>query len=214
VSTLTDPGAAEAVGNACRALSPFFLYEPDRPEVREALATWKGSAAALRAEWPFVTEEQAARDFDDIEAGLETDADDLGLRAEYARLIGGPQHRVAPPWGSVYTDKDGVVFGATTLELRSWLRAHGIASAYGTARAEDHIGALLDLAGYVADHDRELLAEFLEQHVLMWSHHYFAKLIPETRHPLYRGAVQLADDTLEGVRVEFDLHPRVVRFYR
>ena len=34
---------------------------------------------------------------------------------EYRRLFVGPGHLPAPPWGSVYTDRECVIFGEATL---------------------------------------------------------------------------------------------------
>ena len=59
--------------------------------------------------------------------GLAAGYVDEDLYWEYRRLFVGPQAKVAPPWGSVYLDKDQVIFGASTMEPKrlvgsSWYR--------------------------------------------------------------------------------------------
>lgn len=66
-------------------------------------------------------------------ASLDCDnADAVGLALsdalvwEYRRLFVGPAAKAAPPWGSVYTDRECVIFGRSTLALREWLRHVGV----------------------------------------------------------------------------------------
>lgn len=99
------------------------------------------------------------------------------LAAAYQQLFVGPQHLVAPPWGSVYTDRDCVVFGASTLELRTWMRSNGISMNTGESEPEDHLGLLLQQMAFLAENKPRLLDEFLRLHVLTWSHHYLEELV-------------------------------------
>lgn len=77
-------------------------------------------------------------------------AADDDLTWEYRRLFIGPGAKPAPPWGSVYTDRECVVFGATTLELRAWMREHGVARTADEKTPEDHIGLMLALMAWLA----------------------------------------------------------------
>ena len=79
--------------------------------------------AQAAVEWPFVDEAEARCDLDLMRSGLAEGIDADGLVWEYRRLFIGPAPKPAPPWGSVYTDRECVVFGATTLELRAWMRS-------------------------------------------------------------------------------------------
>ena len=69
-------------------------------------------------------------------------------RQEYRRLFVGPAPKPAPPWGSVYTDRECVVFGESTLALRAWMRAQGIARLVDDKTPEDHIGLMLVLMAW------------------------------------------------------------------
>ena len=45
---------------------------------------------------------------------------------EFMRLLRGAGFSPAPPWGSVYMDRDKVMYGRTWVMLRDWMRAHGV----------------------------------------------------------------------------------------
>ena len=126
----TDENRAvlDAVAFAGDALAPFFLQDPltgDAGASFEAMAALDPAAAA--AEWPFAEEGEAREALGLMVAGLAGGAGDEGLAWEYRRLFVGPAPKPAPPWGSVYTDRECVVFGASTLELRAWMRGRGVA---------------------------------------------------------------------------------------
>lgn len=213
-----DAQVREQVSFAGGMLGPLFLNDPktDADAVEtliRAFAALDVSAAA--AEWPFVGE-AAARALgemrDGAHAAIEEDMD--ALMWEYRRLFVGPGRKPAPPWGSVYTDRECVVFGESTLALRAWMRAHGIERLGGTADPEDHIGYLLLLMAWVAEHRPELLGEFLRDHVLTWSSHFLEQLEEAAEHAFYRGLASLARMTLEGIGETLALEVVHPRFYR
>ncbi|WP_270298211.1 molecular chaperone TorD family protein, partial [Eggerthella sinensis] len=120
----------------------------------------------------------------------------------------------APPWGSVYTDRECVVFGATTLELRAWMRAHGVQRASDERTPEDHIGLMLGLMAYLARTQPGDLDGFLRLHLLPWSSHLLSALEEAAEHPFYEGLALLANSSLEGIRQVRDLDVVQPRFYR
>ncbi|GHK51847.1 hypothetical protein KPZU09_15830 [Klebsiella pneumoniae] len=65
-----------------------------------------------------------------------------------ARLFIGPWALPAPPRGSVWLDKESVLFGDSTLALRQWMRENGIALEADGNEPEDHFGTVL-LGGMV-----------------------------------------------------------------
>lgn len=78
------------------------------------------------------------------------------------RLFIGPWALPAPPWGSVWLDKESVLFGDSTLALREWMRASGIALALERNEPEDHFGTLLLLAAWLCETNQdELFAQLL-----------------------------------------------------
>lgn len=168
------------------------------------------------------------------------------LTWEYRRLFVGPGVKLAPPWGSVYTDRDRVVFGASTLELRAWMREHGVArtadqvtkrlvgkeasqevrraadgatdlvtdQAEAVREPEDHIGLMLALMAWLAQHQPESLSEYLELHLLTWAGHYLDELAHAVRHPFYEGLARLTKASLGGLQEALSLEVVEPKFYR
>ena len=136
-------------------LGPLFLHDPEHDAQvvaagLEALATLDVEAAAK--DWPFVSAEDAERALALMHEGLAEGTKSDALVWEYRRLFVGPLAKPAPPWGSVYTDKDMVVFGASTMQLRDWMRRNGIAIEKGESdEPEDHIGTMLVLLAWLAE---------------------------------------------------------------
>lgn len=210
----TDP-VLDAVAFAGDALAPFFLQDPltgDAGASFEAVAALDPAAAA--AEWPFAEEGEAREALGLMVAGLAGGAGDDGLAWEYRRLFVGPAPKPAPPWGSVYTDRECVVFGESTLALRAWMRAQGIERLVDDKTPEDHIGLMLVLMAWIARNRPEVLDDFLRLHLLPWSSHFLDELAEAAEQPFYEGLARLAKASLEGIQSERALDVAYPRFYR
>lgn len=208
-------GAMAAVAFIGASLAPFFLNDPrtgDAADAFAALAELDAEAAA--AEWPFVEEAEARASLAAMVRGLAAGADNEELVWEYRRLFVGPGHLPAPPWGSVYTDRECVVFGEGTLELRAWMRAHGVRRTTDERTPEDHIGLMLALMSYLARNQPDDLDEFLQIHLLTWSSHFLDQLVEAADHPFYEGLARLAKASLEGIQQARDIDVTYPRFYR
>ncbi len=204
----------EPVAFLGEATGSLFLYEPGSIEAApfyEALGALEAEQAA--AEWPFVTPGQAREAFALICEGIVSGVDD-GLTDEYRRLFVGPAPKAAPPWGSVYTDRECVIFGATTLALRAWLREVGIQGPGNGKEPEDHIGLMLLLMSWIARHRPELLDGYLADHLLPWAPHFLGVVQRETQHPFFQGLALLTASSLEGIQDALSLDVTVPRFYR
>lgn len=135
-----DEKTLEGIAFAGRTLGPLFRHDPllDREKVEALYVTLaRSNPTALCEEWPFVAPDEALEPITDMVRGAKRFEDELAvdneslaatssLADEYRRLFVGPAKKAAAPWGSVYTDRDQVVFGLSTLELREWLRKNGI----------------------------------------------------------------------------------------
>lgn len=214
---VVDANALEAVAFVGRTLAPFFLSDPEHdasaigPAV-EALSSLDVEGAA--ADWPFVDAAQARRALSLMKEGANE-----GIRSkenvwEYRRLFVGPGKKPAPPWGSVYTDRECVVFGETCLSLRRWMRENGIERLSEEREPEDHIGLLLLLMAWVAEHRPGLVVDLLRLHILPWSSHMLMQLESAASAPLYEGLSSLARLSLEGMQREFGIDVDYPRFYR
>lgn len=198
-------------------LSQFFLNDPSTGALDDALAAMEAlDVDAAAVEWPFVEQDAAKCGLARMNEGAKQRHEDDGesLKWEYRRLFVGPQALPAPPWGSVYTDRDCVVFGESTLALRSWMRARGVQRLSDEKTPEDHIGLVLAMAGWLAAEKPELVGEFLRLHVLPWSGHMLDELESAAEHPFYEGLAAIANASLAGMQDAFGLEVAVPRFYR
>lgn len=210
-----DDETLEAVAFIGEALAPFFLNDPVKGEAGEAFTAMAAlDPEAAAAEWPFAEAGEARECLDLMVRGLAAGADDDALVWEYRRLFVGPAPKPAPPWGSVYTDRECVVFGASTLELRAWMRAHGIARTVDEKTPEDHIGLMLALMAWIAREQPADLAEYLRLHLLTWAPHFLEQLAEAAGHPFYEGLARLTASSLEGIREALALEVAYPRFYR
>ncbi|WP_080801941.1 Tat proofreading chaperone DmsD [Arabiibacter massiliensis] len=210
-----DDETLEAVAFVGDALAPFYLNDPVKGEAGEAFAAMAAlDADAAAAEWPFAEPAVARECLGMMVRGLAAGVEDDALVWEYRRLFVGPAPKPAPPWGSVYTDRECVVFGASTLELRAWMRAHGVARTVDEKTPEDHIGLMLALMAWIAREQPADLAEYLRLHLLTWAPHFLDQLAEAAGHPFYEGLARLTRSSLEGVREALGLEVAVPRFYR
>lgn len=119
------------------------------------------------------------------------------LTDAWQRLFIGPWALPAPPWGSVWLDKECVLFGDSTLALRQWLRDNNIAFEMQQNEPEDHIGTLLQLAAWLAEQGKtQACDELLAWHLLPWSGRFLAVLEEHAQHPFWQALARLAQLTL------------------
>jgi TorA maturation chaperone TorD len=196
-----------------QTLAPLFLEDPladGAGVVLDAFASLEVTEAAN--EWPFVLPSEIEPSLEKMRKGASGD------RAEaseaYRRLFIGPGRKEASPWGSVYTDRDGVMFGSAEIALHDWLSANGVSVSGGHALPDDHIGTMLQLMAWLAVQRPELVRTFLETHFLTWASHYLELLRSVSRHPLYEGLAEVTDATLSGVSSSLQLNVQPARFYR
>lgn len=201
-----------------RSLGPFFRLDPKRD--MDAILPSYTAIAQLDAwqaadEWPFVSNDEAFRVLCLMQEGLEDDFDERGVITEYRRLFVGPGRKAAPPWGSVYTDKDCVMFGASWVALRAWMRANGVTmGAEDSGEPEDHIGLMLEFMAWLADERPELLSDFLRLHLLPWAGHFLDIVAEVAHHAFFEGLALLTKASLDGIQRELALDVETPRFYR
>lgn len=210
-----EEGNAEAIAFVGETLGPLFLQDPktgDAGAALQALADLEVAAAA--AEWPFAEEAEALSDLGLMKEGLAPGIDNEDLVWEYRRLFIGPGPKPMPPWGSVYLDRECVVFGTSTLALRAWMREQGIERLADDKTPEDHLGLMLVLMAWIARNRPEVLDDYLRLHLLTWSEHFLDGLAKAAQHPFYEGLARLTNASLEGIRKDRALEVVYPRFYR
>lgn len=119
------------------------------------------------------------------------------LPQAWQRLFIGPYALPSPPWGSVWLDRESVLFGDSTLALRQWMRENGIQFVMQQNEPEDHFGSLLLLAAWLAENGRHHECEqLLAWHLFPWSSRFLDVFIDHAGHPFYQALGQLARLTL------------------
>lgn len=198
-------------------LGPLFTEDPKLGHAQDlyrALAELEADAAA--EEWPFaaVTENRKAVESSLVlmQRGLASDQGDLV--DEHRRLFVGPGHKAAAPWGSVYLDSEGVIFGWSSIALHDWMRQNGIERRAKDRMPEDHIGLMFELMAWLALERPELLRTYLEEHFCTWAPHYLEELERASECSFFQGLARLARVSLAGISKELDLNVTVLKFYR
>lgn len=196
-------------------LGSFFLEEPKGDLIEPMLEAFTGlDVTEASIAWPCVPREQAAACLRLMRLDWSSHKERSSLLDEYRRLFVGPGKMPAPPWGSVYTDREGVVFGGTTLEFRRWMRENGIERLSSEATPEDHIGLTLKLLAWLSYEKPQLVKEYLGLHLLPWAPHFLEKVAQGARHDFYKGLALLTKASLEGLgrSLSVEIMPR--KLYR
>ena len=130
---------------------------------------------------------------------------------EYTRLFIGPVSLVAPPWESVYGQKDAMLFQESTLEVRNTYRQYGLIPEGYPHVADDslalelHFMALLAQRGldaFYAGKNDDLTADltgssdFLKKHLLVWVPKFLERMKGAKTNILYPQMCLVLDEFL------------------
>jgi len=184
-----------AIAVCCRILGALFYLQPDDPVVQPILAFL--DEGTLPQTWPFGSEEELTRVGRDMRRAKLADGGIKAMVEEYQYLFTGPDHLEAPPWGSVYRDEEGLLFGETTLEVRDFLASEGFVLNTVHNEPDDHIGLLFWAAAWFAEKQQpSALRKLLEDHILPWSDEYLKRFVAAANNPFYKNLGILARLTL------------------
>ena len=124
------------------------------------------------------------------------------LHWDYTRMLIGPFELLAPPWESIYVQKETLLFQNCTINVRKAYESFGFAISKENLEAEDHIGLELDFVYHLNKlaidssnkaklHEVKYLlnfqAEFLNEHLLKFSSKFCEKMISNAETQFYRG---------------------------
>jgi TorA maturation chaperone TorD len=181
------------IGVTGKILGALLYFPPESPQVQPLIRLLAQEDGL--AQWPDLSNALSAAIANDIAASATYPE---SLSDAFQRLFIGPYALPAPPWGSVYLDKESVLFGSSTLQLRQWMQSHGIAPHFDQAEPEDHIGLMLMMAAWLEEQEPQWLPEFLGDHLLCWSGRYLERLQQGAQHPFYQAIALLTRATLQG----------------
>lgn len=205
-------GRYEQLAPSAGILGTLFYHDPEAEQSASALRALEAEETPIA--WPYGQPE--------AEACLKRMADYReshslhDIHKAYNRLFIGPTKLPAPPWGSVYTDPESVIFGNETLAIRRWMRSNCLKMNLRDKEPEDHFGLILLMLSWAATNDvsDESIDELLEQHLLPWAGRFLDVLIATCDNGFYEALSELARVTLADWEKRFDLHPALVRLSR
>ena len=173
---MKDVSHRESFAFSARVLGALFYFAPDSEQAAPLVQAL--TAGEWVQDWPLPSE--TLRPVADTFAA----SADEPLRDAWQRLFIGPYALPAPPWGSVWLDRESVLFGDSTLALRQWMRENAIAFEMQQNEPEDHFGTLLLLAAWLAENGREAeCAQLLAWHLLPWSTRFLTVFVENANHP-------------------------------
>jgi TorA maturation chaperone TorD len=179
----------EGFAFTARVLGALFYFAPDSEQAAPLVAAL--TEGDWQQDWPLPSGQLAPV------AEILRQPSDEALPDAWQRLFIGPWALPAPPWGSVWLDRESVLFGDSTLALRQWMRDNGIAFEMAQNEPEDHFGTLLLLAAWLAETGRDAERDqLLAWHLLPWSTRFLTLFVENAGHPFYRALGQLAQLTL------------------
>ncbi|WP_040977176.1 Tat proofreading chaperone DmsD [Necropsobacter massiliensis] len=147
-------------------------------------------------------------------AFIRSTADVKQLTAQYQQLFVGANKLPAPPWGSAYLDKEATSVASSLLDMRDFLQKNRIELSLPCNQPEDHFGLMLMLLAFLAENQPHLLAEYLTQHLLPWSHRFLTLLAEQQTSDFYAGLALLADALLDYWRQAMGLQVKAMPLYR
>lgn len=186
---MNDVQHNDALAFSARVLGALFYFAPDSALAEPLVGAFRDGEWA--AQWPYAVENADA-----LSAAFAADSDE-SLAQAWQRLFIGPAALPSPPWGSVWLDRENVLFGDSTLALRQWMRENQIAFDVEQNEPEDHIGTLLMLAAWLVENDRQQACEqLLAWHLLPWAPRFLNEFVEKADHPFFTALGQLAQQTL------------------
>lgn len=191
----------ENVAITAKVLGNFFYFPLDHENNKIFISALKNNV------------EKTPSLFSDFILSLE-DANKDALYADFQLLFEGSQ-MPAPPWGSVYLDREKVIFGDSTLRLRQFLSVHNMLLDTGMREPEDQFGlTLMALASIIEQtNDMAIACDLLGKHLLPWAFHYLELAQGHSQTKVYRALISLTANWLKNLQMEMDVTPHAYQLY-
>ncbi|MGQ9510111.1 MAG: TorD/DmsD family molecular chaperone [Thermodesulfobacteriota bacterium] len=130
----------------------------------------------------------------------------LELAREYTRLfINAFPHVVAPPYASVYMEKNGRIFGRTASEVLQFYHQNGFTIKEDLKDLPDHIAHEFEFLAILTAKEaetsgidrvrlEEIQIEFFSRFILPWINSFCERIYKESRSLFYRSLAQLTKE--------------------
>lgn len=138
------------------------------------------------------------------------------LTDDFLHLFEGCDVMHAPPWGSVYLDREQVIFGDSTLTYRQFLTQNAIELNTGMREPEDQFGLMLMAISQLIEKNKDeaALTTLLSEHLFTWAYRYLDLVELSAQTASYRALAKLTREWCLEVQDELSITPAVVKVYR
>lgn len=149
------------------------------------------------------------------------------LEYDFSVLFEGQGEMPAPPWGSVYLDKENILMGASTLQYREFLATLGLANQSTIHEPEYQFGLMLlawvylieqqPVSSQQSNNNQQDGADIvlLTEHLLPWAYRYL-ELVKnaQVEYPFYPLLAEITECYLKTLQAELGLFPQPYELYR
>ncbi|GAB2664031.1 TorD/DmsD family molecular chaperone [Vibrio panuliri] len=188
-----------------RALGALFYYAPDEEINLATLNSLESLAHAYQ--W------QELESVNNLITSLEQHRYSA-TKYNFSLLFEGQGSLLAPPWGSVYQNRDNLVMGDSTAAYYQFLNRVGIDFEIKN-QPLDHFGLMMwAMALLIEEGNQVALIEFLSVHLLPWSSRYLELLASNTDSQFYADLASLAALFLNQVKEEIGLNIEPIKLYK
>ena len=192
-------------------LHKLFGREPDEELLNILTDEHTGEAFALLSEEEKDIMDRTAAFLKEIREEKQNPAFLEEAKDEYTRLFIGPVSLVAPPWESVYGQKDAMLFQESTLEVRNTYRQFGLIPEGYPRVADDSLALELHFMAQLAQRGLDAFyagkydelaadlsgsADFLKKHLLVWVPKFLERMKGAKSNILYPQMCLVLDEFL------------------
>lgn len=186
-----------------RIIGSLFYYSPDSPQINALIP----QIESLSELFDWHDKAKIAQICQSIRLPQEDE-----LIWQFSVLFEGQGEMVAPPWGSVYLDKDNLLMGDSTVAYRHFLAQNGITFITDVCQPEDQFGLMLLAAAQLLEQEKnQAVKTLLEQHLMPWSYRYLECLANNTVSPFYAALANITTLFLQDLQRQYDLKPATLR---
>lgn len=144
------------------------------------------------------------------------------LEYDFSILFEGQGEMPAPPWGSVYLDKENILMGDSTLQYREFLSTFGLVNQSTIREPEDQFGLMLLAWVHLIEQQPvtklpsgEAALVLLTEHLLPWAYRYLELVSSsQTEHQVYPLLAKITECYLKTLQTELGLFPQPRELFR
>ncbi len=127
------------------------------------------------------------------------------IKRDFYKLFIGPGKKAVYPWGSIYTDKENLLFGDTTTAWEQFCREKGIQITPSTNEPTDHFALIFSAISAVLNSEQAedvriaIIKEIVNTHFSPWGEQVLTSIIEKAKTGYYQGFAMLAQNLLGKV---------------